>query len=152
MPWPGVVRALGSAVIYALYIPLIHRLRGPLDASVASTYVVAGAGAVFLALAAAEGSLTTNMTVGPIVIAAVLAVLSTAVAFITFLRGLEVLGPVRTAILSTVEPFWTALLAAAVLGQAVGPGVLIGGVAIVIAILLLQRSGSPAIPAVPPPD
>ena len=152
MPWPGVVRALGSAVIYALYIPLIHRLRGPLGASVASTYVVVGAGVVFLGLAAADGTLTANMTVGPIVLAAVLAVLGTAVAFITFLRGLEVLGPVRTAILSTVEPFWTALLAAAVLGQAVGPGVLIGGVAIVIAILLLQRSGSPAIPAVPPPD
>lgn len=152
MPWQGVVRALGSAVIYALYIPLIHRLRGPLDASVASTYIVTGAGVVFLAIAAVTGTLFTGLTPETFAIAFALAGFSTAVAFIAFLRGLEVLGPVRSAILSTVEPFWTALLGAALLGQAVGATGFIGGVAIVAAILLLQRSGRPAIPPAPAPD
>lgn len=152
LPWPGVVRALGAAVIYALYIPLIHRLRGPLDASVASIYIVIGAAVVFLAIGYFDGTLLAGMRAPMWVLAAGLAILSTAVAFIAFLRGLEVLGPVRTAILSTVEPFWTALLAAAALGQAVGLPVLSGGLCIVVAILLLQRSGAPAIPACPPPD
>jgi drug/metabolite transporter (DMT)-like permease len=152
MPWPGVVRALGAAVVYALYIPLIHRLRGPLDAAVASTYVVAGAAIVFVAAALGAGTLWQGMGAGAWAIALVLAVVSTAVAFIAFLRGLEVLGPVRTAILSTVEPFWTALLAAIVLGQAVGPGVAVGGVLIIAAILLLQHAGSPAVSPVPAPD
>jgi len=152
LPWTGVARALGAAVIYALYIPLIHRLRGPLEASVASIYVVIGAAVVFLAIAGAGGTLLTGMSPSQFALAFTLAAFSTAVAFIAFLRGLEVLGPVRTAILSTVEPFFTALLAAAVLGQRVGPSVLAGGVTIVVAILLLQRSGTPAIPAVPSPD
>lgn len=152
MPWQGVSRALGAAVIYALYIPLIHRLRGPLDASVASIYIVIGAAVVFLGFASASGTLFTGMRVSMWALAAILAVFCTAVAFITFLRGLAILGPVRTAIFSTIEPFWTALLAAVVLGQAVGVSVYAGGICIVVAILFLQRMGSPAIPAVPPPD
>lgn len=59
---------------------------------------------------------------------------------------------VRTAILSTVEPFWTALLAALVLAQPLTHSTLIGGFVIVIAILLLQRTPHPAIPDAPPPE
>ena len=80
------------------------------------------------------------------------AVVSTTVAFITFLRGLAALGAVRTAILSTVEPFWTALLAALVLGQPLTRSTMLGGAAIIAAILLLQRSAHPAIPDAPPPE
>jgi drug/metabolite transporter (DMT)-like permease len=152
MPLPGLLRALGSAVVYALYIPLLHRMRGPLSASVASTYVILGAGLVFLAISLRNGTLFAGMTPGMWGLALVLAVFSTAVAFITFLRGLEVLGPVRTAILSTVEPFWTALLAALVLAQPVGIATIGGGALIVVAILLLQRSAHPVIPDAPPPD
>jgi drug/metabolite transporter (DMT)-like permease len=139
-------------VVYALYIPLLHRMRGPLSASVASTYVILGAGLVFLAISLRNGTLFAGMTPGMWGLALVLAVFSTAVAFITFLRGLEVLGPVRTAILSTVEPFWTALLAALVLAQPVGIATIGGGALIVVAILLLQRSAHPVIPDAPPPD
>lgn len=149
MPVEGVLRALGAAVIYALYIPLLHRLRGPFGASVASAYVIAGAGAVFLAISLAGGVLLTGMTWWSWTIALVLAGFSTTVAFVTFLRGLEVLGAVRAAILSTVEPFWTTLLGAVLLGQRVGAATVAGGACIIGAILLLQR---PAIPAAPPPE
>lgn len=152
MPLPGVLRALGAAVVYALYIPLLHRLRGPLDAAVASTFVISGAAVVFLAIAGSQGVLLAGMTPTLWALVTVLAVFSTAVAFITFLRGLEVLGPVRTAILSTVEPFWTALLAAVVLAQPIGLATLAGGACIVAAILLLQRSPHPVLPDAPPPD
>lgn len=152
LPLPGVARALGAAVIYAGYIPLLHRMRGPLDAAVASAWVISGAAIVFGAWAIARGELFTGMTAPMWAIAFAAAVISTTVAFITFLRGLEVLGAVRTAILSTVEPFWTALLAALVLGQSIGGVTLAGGFLIIIAIMLLQRSAHPAIPDVPPPE
>lgn len=152
LPLPGVARALGSAVIYAGYIPLLHRMRGPLDAAVASAWVISGAAIVFVAWALADGVLFTGMTGSMWAIALTGAVVSTTVAFITFLRGLEVLGAVRTAILSTIEPFWTALLAALVLGQTIGRMTLVGGFVIIIAIMLLQRSAHPAIPDVPPPE
>lgn len=152
LPFPGVVRALGGAVIYAAYIPLLHRMRGPLDAAVASAWVISGAALVFGAWAIARRELFTGMTPSIWIIAIAAAGISTTVAFITFLRGLEVLGAVRTAILSTVEPFWSALFAALVLGQPIGKMTLAGGFMIMVAIVLLQRSGHPAIPDVPPPE
>jgi drug/metabolite transporter (DMT)-like permease len=41
---------------------------------------------------------------------------------------------------STVEPFWTALLAGVVLGQPVGPRTWIGGALIATAMVVLQRA------------
>jgi drug/metabolite transporter (DMT)-like permease len=152
LPFEGVVRALGSAVIYAGYIPLLHRMRGPLPAAVASAWVITGAAIVFASWALVRGDLFTGMTVPMWGIAVASAVISTVIAFITFLRGLAALGAVRTAILSTVEPFWTALLAALVLAQPLTHTTLLGGFVIVVAILLLQRTPNPAIPDAPPPE
>jgi drug/metabolite transporter (DMT)-like permease len=56
-----------------------------------------------------------------------------------------VLGAVRTAILSTLEPFWNAMLAAVVLKQGITPMTIAGGSVIMGAIVLLQRSAHPAI-------
>ena len=53
----------------------------------------------------------------------------------------------RTAITSTVEPFWTTLLGVVLLHQSVGTGTLIGGLAIMGAVLLLQRPPVPPRPA-----
>ena len=139
LPLPGVLRALGAAVIYALYIPLLHRLRGPLDASTASAWIIAGAAIAFGVVAASERTLLATMTAEGWVIALVLAGYCTVVAFITFLKGLAVLGPVRSAILSTAEPFFTAALAALILAQPLGPSTVAGGACVVAAILLLQR-------------
>jgi DME family drug/metabolite transporter len=64
---------------------------------------------------------------------------STAVAFVLFLRGLAVLGPLRTAIITSAEPFFVAVLAALILGQPVRLATVAGGSLIAGAVLLLQR-------------
>ena len=69
---------------------------------------------------------------------AVLAILSTVLPSVFFLMVLVRLGPVRTAIISTIEPFLTALLAAVALGQGMTPPTLVGGALIVSAVALLQ--------------
>jgi drug/metabolite transporter (DMT)-like permease len=145
IPAPGLWLALGSAAIYAAYIPLLHRMRGPHPAAVASTYVITGAAISLSAWSAMQGTLFTNMSLPMWGLALACAVIGTVVAFITFLRGLEVLGAVRTAILSTVEPFWNAVLAAVVLGQRITPMTIAGGTMIMGAIVLLQRSAHPAL-------
>jgi drug/metabolite transporter (DMT)-like permease len=52
-----------------------------------------------------------------------------------------VLGPVRTAIVSTAEPFFTAALAAVVLAEPLTVRTGLGGVLIAAAVVLLQRTG-----------
>ena len=150
LPLPGVIRALGSALIYALYIPMLHKLRGPLDAATASAFTIAGAAAVFVVMSVQEGGPVAAMT--PLVygLGALIAIWSTVITFIAFLRGLEVLGAVRTAILCTAEPFFTAVYALIILSQPITPATLAGGVLIIGAILLLERR-TPATPDVPAP-
>ena len=154
----GVALALFAALVYALYIPFIGKLSAGIPATVASGFVAVGAAAAFLAIGvvatlAGAGSALTRETLGlalPGTGAAWIAILllagvSTVAGFTLFLKGLETLGPVRTGIISTVEPFWAALLGAVVLKQPFGGGTLVGGMAIAVAVMLLQltpaRSG-----------
>jgi len=67
-----------------------------------------------------------------------LALVSTVGSFLLFVGGLGVLGPVRTAIISTIEPFFTAVLGAWLLHQPLTVSTFIGGAFIAAAVVLLQ--------------
>jgi drug/metabolite transporter (DMT)-like permease len=134
----GVLLSLSSALLYAAYIPMIDWLGRGVPPAVTSAYVAAGAAIILIVVAVAQGGLALRFA--PVGWAAVLtlAVLCTVLAFLAFLRGLAEIGPVRTAIVSTVEPFWTALLGSVVLGQSLGPRTLAGGMLIAAAVVVLQ--------------
>lgn len=139
LPLIGIALALGSALAYALYIPLINRLGAGIPASTSSTWLTLGTATILGAIAVGMGQLEmVSLTPRAWGIIAILALVSTVLAFTVFLRGLAVLGPVRTAIISTIEPFWTALLGALVLSQPLTRGVLAGGACIAVAVGLLQ--------------
>ncbi len=134
----GVMLALGAGLVYALYIPVLSGLqrgRPPLDVSRAITI---GGSAIFLAWAVSTRSLFANFDLVAIAASVAQGVLS-AGAFLGFLAGLSALGAVRTAITSTIEPFWTSLLGVVVLAQPIGVGTIVGGLLIMTAVLLLQR-------------
>ena len=137
----GVALALAGAVLYALYIPMINHYGSGLAPAVTSAFAAGGAAVVLLAATLVLGAPRIAFT--PLGWAAILAlaVICTVLAFIVFLRGLAVIGSVRTAIVSTVEPFWTALLGSLVLGQSIGPRVFVGGCLIAVAVVVLQVAG-----------
>lgn len=134
----GVLLALSSALLYATYIPMIDYLGRGLPPALTSTYASAGAGLLLAAVAAAQGGLAFRFAPIAWTSIALLAVVCTVFAFIAFLSGLATIGPVRTAIVSTIEPFWAALLGSVVLGQVIGPRTLAGGICIAAAVVLLQ--------------
>ena len=134
----GVALALISAFAYAMYIPLIGHYQEQLSESIAAVYSALGAGVILLVLDYFTNRATVMLSVNAWLAILALALWSTAIAFTAFLRGLKVLGPVRTAIVSTVEPFWTALLGAVVLRQPLTGATLGGGVLIAAAVVLLQ--------------
>jgi drug/metabolite transporter (DMT)-like permease len=147
----GVLLALASALLYATYIPVLEHLGRDLPPSVTSVFATGGAAAVLVAAAFTQGGLTVRFAPIAWVMILALAVVCTVLAFIAFLRGLATIGPVRTAIVSTVEPFWAALLGTGVLGQHLGPRTLIGGLFIAAAVVLLQLGGSTRPAAAPAP-
>lgn len=123
--------------MYAGYIPLLDHFQRV--APVAAAYASGGA-ALTLAIAGAfTGTLTAHLAPAAWGSAVTLGVVCTAVAFLAFLRGLRTLGPVRAAIVSTVEPFWSALLATIVLGQPLTVQTMLGGAMIAAAVVVLAR-------------
>jgi drug/metabolite transporter (DMT)-like permease len=134
----GVTLALVSAVLYAVYIPMIGAMQRDLSPVVTAACVAVGAAVILAVASATRGELRWDLP--PTAWRAILglSIISTAIAFLMFLRGLRVLGAVRTAIISTIEPFFTALLGALLLGQPLTPATLIGGLLIATAVVLLQ--------------
>jgi drug/metabolite transporter (DMT)-like permease len=70
-----------------------------------------------------------------------LAVVSTVIAIGLFFAGLSRVGPTNAAILATVEPLVTALLAFAVFGETLGAVQIAGAAFIIVAVLVLQTRG-----------
>lgn len=139
VPLVGVVLSLSAAACYGLYIPAIGRLQKGIRPTVMSAYVAFGAGVIHVVNGLATRTLTVQLDAAAWASIAGFAVIGTAIAFLLFLRGLAVLGPVRTAIVSTIEPFFTTLLGALVLTQPLPPSTLAGGALIAVAVILLQR-------------
>jgi drug/metabolite transporter (DMT)-like permease len=138
LAWTGIALALGAAVVYGMYIPLMLWMQKSHPVAVTSAYAKIGSAFCFLLLALKDQTLTASLTSTAWMAIVALALFSTVLPSVFFLMGLMRLGPVRTAIVSTVEPFLTAILGALVLRQAITADSLIGGAMIVTAVVVLQ--------------
>ena len=135
----GASLALSAAVVYALYIPLLRQLQTGTTSKIATFYIAIGVCVMLGVYGALRGDFTWPVAPPALGAIAWLALVPTVVAFQLLLRGLETLGPVRTAIISTAEPFCAAILAALMLGQPITLPAMAGGGLIAIAVLMLQR-------------
>ena len=135
----GIFFGIAAAAIYAAYILTGSAIPRDVSAIASSATVVTSAGAVFAAVAAARG---VSWPVGAAGWGAVLAIalVCTVAAIALFLAGLERLGPVKASIYSTVEPAFTILLAAIVLGERLTLVRAAGGALILAAVLVLARA------------
>jgi drug/metabolite transporter (DMT)-like permease len=138
----GVILALASALLYSGYLPALAHLQEGIPALLATFLLIAGAAIsfVFAALFSRDLIVPTGAAVWSNIL--LLALVSTVIAFSTLIKGLAVLGPVRTAIIATVEPFFTAILGAVVLGSQLGISTLIGGILIASAVLIIEWSST----------
>jgi len=134
----GVALALGAAIVYGAYIPMMRALQKDHPVAPTSAYAKIGSALAFLVASVADRSFTAQLTPTAWGLIALLTVGSTVLPGVFFMMGLVRLGPVRTAVVSSVEPFLTALLAAMVLDQPLTGATLVGGAAIVAAVSLLQ--------------
>jgi len=138
----GVMLALASALLYSVYLPSLEHLQEGIPALLATFLLIAGAAISFLiaAFVSRDLVLPTGAAIWSNIL--LLALVSTVIAFSALIKGLAVLGPVRTAIIATVEPFFTAILGAVVLGSRLGISTLIGGMLIASAVLIIEWSST----------
>lgn len=138
LDWRGVALALSAAAIYGAYIPMMRWLAKDHPVAPVSAYGKIGSALAFLVLAVADQSFTYVMEPRTWLVIGALALFSTVLPGVFFLMGLVRLGPVRTAIVSTVEPFLTAVLGVVVLSQALTLPTVLGGALIIGAVVMLQ--------------
>lgn len=140
----GVALALGSALLYTVYLPMLQHVQSGVPAMLSAFLLVVGAGISFMLAALFTGNLIVPAGAPLWANLFLLSLVSTVIAFSALIKGLAVLGPVRTAIIATVEPFFTAILGVIVLSDRLTATTLTGGVLIAAAVLLIQWSSSRA--------
>jgi drug/metabolite transporter (DMT)-like permease len=151
-PLGGLLLVIASPIIYSLWIVFAARLSGEREDSVGEE---AGDGASVAAATALMMTATAAVYWGaalaggrPVLPAEVpteawfglagVGVLSTFVAIQTFYAGAQLVGAAQAALISTVEPIWTIVLAAILFSVALTPMQLIGGALILGGVLIAQ--------------
>lgn len=138
----GVMLALTSALLYSAYLPALAHVQRDIPALLSTFLLIVGAAISFVIAALFAGELFVPSGAAVWSNIFVLALVSTVIAFSSLIRGLSVLGPVRTAIIATIEPFFTAILGALVLASQFGVATLIGGILIAAAVLIIEWSSA----------
>ncbi|HSL09787.1 MAG TPA: DMT family transporter [Actinomycetota bacterium] len=138
----GIVLALGTSVVYSVYLVTADRRVTRTDPVVAATWLGGAAAAGHLVFWTLFGG--TVPRADDAVAVAGMAVFS-AGAFAAMLGGLQLVGAVRNAIIGVLEPLSVAVLAAVFLSEPLTPTTAVGGVAIlagaVLATLVRSTTG-----------
>ena len=130
----GIALALGSAVIYALYLLVGREMGRRTDAMTAACWVAVGAAASCLGRGAITGQLADP--VGHRLAIVAYGVVTAAAFSLTFL-ALTRVGASRTAIIGTLEAVSAVILAAAFLGEDITGVQVVGGLAVVAAAVII---------------
>lgn len=144
----GLLFGLATAAVYATYILTGRVLLRDVPAVTATAAIATTAAAVLAVAGLAAGQLRA-LTPQGWGLAASMAVVATAIPATMFLAGLARVGATRAAIISTLEPATTVVLAALLLGEDLGPVRLLGGAVILVAAVIVARN-VPAELAEPP--
>jgi drug/metabolite transporter (DMT)-like permease len=135
----GAALGLGAAVVYSTYILVGQGIAARVRPRLLSALVCTGAAVTLTVGSALLGELRPGeLTLAGWGWLACLAVVSTVVAVSLFFAGLRRVGPTTAAILSTVEPLVTVLLAFIVFGETLGLVQLAGGALVLGAVLVLH--------------
>jgi drug/metabolite transporter, DME family len=138
----GLALALGAGLAYAIYVLATKLLLdggSPPDALTARVFGCAGLVLLPVALAAGIGPL---LTPAGLLMVAHLGVLTVAVAYVLFTRGLTGVGVAAAGTLTLAEPATATLCGIAILGERPG-GAALGGLALVaVGIVLLVTDGA----------
>jgi drug/metabolite transporter (DMT)-like permease len=135
----GTLLAVAAAAIYSVYIIVGSQVIKHVSVVQSSTVIFAAAGVSSGALMVVNGPHLPTTSTGWVTIMAIV-LIATVLPVVAFLAGLERIGPTNAAMLSTLEPVVTVLLANVWLNETLKPVTWLGGALILIAVVLLTQS------------
>jgi len=135
----GALMAVTAAGIYSVYIIVGTNVMKHVSSVQSSTVIFASAGFVFGILTAIKGPHFSTGNAGWFAMSGIV-LIATIIPVVAFLAGLERIGPTNAAMLSTLEPVVTVLLAAWLFQEKLNAVSLLGGGLILVAVILLTRN------------
>ncbi|HET7420906.1 MAG TPA: DMT family transporter [Candidatus Dormibacteraeota bacterium] len=136
----ALVFAIAAPVIYTAYILVGEKVMAGIPAAGASAVIFTGAALAFTVLATFTGEAALPNGTRGWAVALAIAVIPTMLAISLLMAGLPRVGASRAALLSTIEPVVTVLLAAVVLGERLSAVQAFGGVLVVLAVVVVQAA------------
>jgi drug/metabolite transporter (DMT)-like permease len=150
----GVLLAIGSAVSQAVFVLVARRGYRAVPTEQAITFVLATSAVVATALAVAGGALSTVWlplsSPNLLVLMLFTGIFAAGIPSFLFLAGIRWIGGVKAGILMLAQAPVGVALAAIFLDETIGPVQIAGGLAILAAAVIIQRSVAPA--AAPEPE
>ena len=147
----GVALALGSALSQTVFVLVARRGYRQVPAEQAMVVILGGSAAIATLLALISGSLATALLpfASPDLLGLMLfaGVFAAGLPSLLFLVGVRWIGGVRTGILMLAQAPVGVVLAALFLDESIGPIQILGGVAILAAAVIIQRSAAADEPA-----
>lgn len=134
----GILLILVGVALVSAFILLSHPVYRELPALGSTAFVLTSTAFLTAAAALLTGGLALDGGTPTLVVAVLLGTVGTAIPIPLFLAGVKLVGPGKAAIYSTIEPVITVLLAAAILGEPLAVGQLLGGALILSAVLWLR--------------
>jgi drug/metabolite transporter (DMT)-like permease len=135
----GALMAVTAALIYSVYIIVGTNVMKHVTAIQSSAIIFASAGTVYGILTFTNGAHFPASNTGWLAMLGMI-LFSTIIPVTTFLAGLDRVGPTNAAMLSTLEPVVTVLLAAWLFGERLTSVTLLGGMLILAAVIVLTRA------------
>ena len=124
-----------SILVIGLVLSLIYPHLGPALLAISSLTFLLGLTVLNFQLWS-----TYNLDISLVILWLLIVLIATVIPVVTFLAGLEMIGPTNAAMLSTLEPVVTVLLAAWLFQERLTPVALLGGGLILVAVVLLTRN------------
>lgn len=142
----GVILALGSALVYAIYILIGNRVLQTTTPLVSTTLISTSAALTYGIMGLPMGGTTWNLSWGTWMGIGGIATFSTIIAMLTFFEGMKRIGATSASIISTLEPVMTVGLAVVLLDEHLTLLQVVGGIFVVLggilAVLSPERKAS----------
>ncbi len=136
----GVFLALGASVVQSCYNVLANRVLKDIEPVAASAFISLFAGFSLWIAGFATGNIHFAYRNSVWVYIAGIVVISTVAAILTYLKGIQLLGPVKASLISMAEPLFTVFFSVLLINERLYWIQLIGGAIVILASILAVKT------------
>lgn len=135
----GLFLALLSALVYTTYILYSAKYLRPGVGAQSSAYMMVGNAVTYGIISLFVGFDPPQTRVGLFALA-LITLLSTIVAFWSYMEGLGRLGPIKTSLVALLEPLLTVIFSVIILGEALTRDIVLGGCLVMASLFITVRA------------